>query len=94
MRPMTTPADILAQQQKLLGVNPWSLWQIPAEILINNNQTGGVMFTQQNTKGFNQETLDKMNAELETIMNNYDLDNDDYEQIEKHHSEIIFNKYC
>jgi hypothetical protein len=46
-----------------------------------------------NTEGFDQETLDNMNEELEVAMA-MDTDSQDFDGKLQHHSEEIFNKYC
>jgi hypothetical protein len=52
------------------------------------------MFTTQNTEGFTQEILNKMNAELEAAIAELDQDALNYEDQVKAESDKIFNKYC
>jgi hypothetical protein len=52
------------------------------------------MFNLQNTEGFTQETLDKMNAELEAAIADLDKDSLDYADQVKDVEKQIFNKYC
>jgi predicted nuclease with TOPRIM domain len=52
------------------------------------------MFTLENTEGFDQKTLDKMNAEVREKMKKFDQKSKDYK---KKYSEIedeVFDKYC
>lgn len=51
------------------------------------------MFTLDNTEGFNQETLDKMNAELEAELEAIS-DEEERRLLAKGISDKVFNKYC
>ena len=52
------------------------------------------MFTLENTNGYTQAQLDKMNAELKEALKGVEPDSDNYKQMEKIESDRIFNKYC
>jgi F0F1-type ATP synthase assembly protein I len=53
------------------------------------------MFTLENTQGYDQETLDKMNTELEKELAKYNITNEEEDsQLYKHASEKVFNWFC
>ncbi|MDD4497366.1 MAG: hypothetical protein PHV51_04335 [Methanosarcinaceae archaeon] len=52
------------------------------------------MFTMQNTEGFNQETLDNMNAEVKQIMSKHDPKSKKYREIYDLAEDEVFDKYC
>lgn len=52
------------------------------------------MFTMQNTEGFTQEILDKMNAKLADEIATLDQDEDNYEEWVEAISDRIFSEYC
>ena len=52
------------------------------------------MFTLDNTSGFDQKTLDRMNSELSGLLSAVDVESEEYADLEKAYSDQIFNKYC
>ncbi|WNY24712.1 hypothetical protein [Methanolapillus millepedarum] len=52
------------------------------------------MFTLDNTEGFDQRTLDKMNAEVREKMKKYDQKSKDYKKMHADVEDEIFDKYC
>lgn len=52
------------------------------------------MFTMQNTEGFNQETLDNMNAEVKRIMSKHDPKSKKYREIYDQAEDDVFDRYC
>lgn len=52
------------------------------------------MFTLENTEGFPQEVLEKMNTELADAIAEIDVDAISYADEVQHIEEQIFNKYC
>ncbi len=52
------------------------------------------MFTIDNTNGFDTETLEKMNAELNELISDLDNGDEDCDQLLKEAEGKIFNKYC
>ncbi|WNY26901.1 hypothetical protein MsAm2_06840 [Methanolapillus ohkumae] len=52
------------------------------------------MFTTDNTEGFDQKTLDKMNAEVKIKMKKYDQKSKDYKKMHADVENEVFDKYC
>ncbi|MFZ2500249.1 MAG: hypothetical protein ACP5N0_10055 [Methanosarcina sp.] len=52
------------------------------------------MFTMENTEGFDQKTLDKMNAEVKKNISKQDPKSKDYKKICENVEDQIFDKYC
>ena len=52
------------------------------------------MFTMENTEGFDQKTLDKMNAEVKKTMSKHDPKSKDYKKICEQVEDQVFDKYC
>ena len=52
------------------------------------------IFTMENTEGFDQKTLDKMNAEVKKTMSKHDPKSKDYTKICEQVEDHIFDKYC
>jgi hypothetical protein len=52
------------------------------------------MFTMENTEGFDQKILDKMNAEVKKILSKYDPKTKNYKQICEQAEDQVFDKYC
>jgi len=52
------------------------------------------MFTLENTEGFSQKTLDKMNAEVKERLKKYDPKSKDYKKKRVEIEEEIFDNYC
>ena len=52
-----------------------------------------MVFTNDNTKGFTEEQLQAMNEEFEISMAEYDKDDRNYMDIEKHIAEKICNDF-
>jgi hypothetical protein len=48
----------------------------------------------ENTEGFDQKTLDKMNAEVKKSMSKHDPKLKDYKKICEQVEEQVFDKYC
>lgn len=52
------------------------------------------MFTRDNTEGFNQKTLDTMNAELQNAIKDLDTESIFYADECQNQEQKIFNRYC
>jgi len=52
------------------------------------------MFTMQNTEGFDQITLDKMNSEVKKIMSKHDPKSKNYTKNHEKIEEQVFDRYC
>jgi hypothetical protein len=52
------------------------------------------MFTMENTEGFDQKTLDKMNAEVKKTMSKQDPKSKEYKKICEQVEDQVFDKYC
>lgn len=52
------------------------------------------MFTMENTEGFDQKTLDKMNAEVKKTMSKHNPKSKDYKKLFEQVEDQIFDKYC
>jgi len=52
------------------------------------------MFTLENTEGFSQKILDKMNAEVKEKMKKYDPKSKDYKEKKAEVENDVFDDYC
>jgi hypothetical protein len=52
------------------------------------------MFTMENTEGFDQTILDKMNAEVKKTMSKHDPKSKNYTKVCERVEDHIFDKYC
>jgi hypothetical protein len=52
------------------------------------------MFTMENTEGFDQKTLDKMNAEVKKTMSKHDPKSKNYKKLVEQVEDQVFDKYC
>ncbi len=52
------------------------------------------MFTMENTEGFDQKTLDKMNAEVKKTMSKHNAKSKDYKKICEQVEDQVFDKFC
>ncbi len=52
------------------------------------------MFTMQNTEGFDQVTLDRMNSEVKKIMSKHDPKSKNYTKNYEKIEEQVFDRYC
>ena len=52
------------------------------------------MFTLENTEGFSQQVLDKMNAEVKEKMKKYDPKSKDYKKKMAEVEDEVFDDYC
>lgn len=52
------------------------------------------MFTMQNTEGFDQVTLDRMNAEVKKLMSKHDPKSKNYKKTYEKVEEQVFDRYC
>lgn len=52
------------------------------------------MFTMQNTEGFDQVTLDRMNSEVKKLMGKHDPKSKNYTKNYEKIEEQVFDRYC
>jgi len=52
------------------------------------------MFTMENTEGFDQKTLDRMNSEVKKTMSKHDQKSKDYKKVCEQVEDQVFDKYC
>jgi serine/threonine-protein kinase RIO1 len=48
----------------------------------------------ENTEGFDQKTLDKMNSEVKKTMSKHDSKSKEYKKVFEQVEDQIFDKYC
>lgn len=52
------------------------------------------MFTLNNTEGFSQEVLDRMNKEVQKRLSKVDINSKNYRKIESQIEDEVFDEYC